>query len=65
MGRTKWGMIGMDKKEFRHAKELPDDVAILKKLCHLSALNYVDIDRSDKLKEILEKWPLLAELHQK
>lgn len=41
--------------------EPQDDISALRDAFSLHAFNYVDIAREDRLKEIMARWPLLAE----
>lgn len=46
------------------AAQIPDDIAALSQVYALPKLNYVDISRQEQLVQMMQRWPLLAELAQ-
>lgn len=42
--------------------EVQDDISTLSEAFSIKAFHYVDIARSERLRKMTERWPLLAEL---
>lgn len=42
--------------------EIEDDLQALSHAFSLPKLNYIDISRQERLTQMMERWPLLAEL---